>query len=321
MTDQHLDGDRTGERQQAVLLTDMDLPSIFHTSDAESLLGQRRQVRVTATLLALTVAAALSATITVKITAHRIDIGGVLAALAFLLALGCAGYLQRRRPERSWYGGRAIAESARTLAWLYAVGGGLFNVRTCNRPDDELIAKFGLIAERFGLSGLSDPKTDNQITENMRAVRSSSLEERRSAYLAGRIEAQIDWYKRKAAWNARQENAWRGTILALLGIGLGAAVARVAGLLTFNLLGLAAVMVAATVAWLEAKDHGTLAEAYAATEIDLALAKDRAEKITEDFEDSEDAWSQFVERAEHAISREHTLWLARGGARYPIAAR
>jgi hypothetical protein len=128
----------------------------------------------------------------------------------------------------------------------------------------------------------------------------------------------MDWYKRKAAWNARQENAWRGAILVLLGVGLAAAVARVAGLLTFNLLGLAAVMVAATVAWLEAKNHGTLAEAYAATEIDLALAKDRALQITEG---SEDAWSQFVERAEHAISREHTLWLARGGARYPLAAR
>lgn len=321
MTDQHLDRDHISERSQAVPLTDMDLPSIFRASDAESLLGQRRQVRITATLLALTVAAAISATITVKVTAHHIDVGGVLAALAFLLGLGCVGYLQRRRPERSWYGGRAIAESARTLAWLYAVGGGLFNVITCNRPDDELIAKFDLIAERFDLPGLSDPITDNQITENMRAVRSSSLEQRRSAYLAGRIEAQMDWYERKAAWNARQENAWRGAILVLLSIGLAAAIARVASLLTFNLLSLAAVTVAATVAWLEAKDHGTLAEAYAATAIDLDLAKDRALKITKDSEDAEDAWSQFVERAEHAISREHTLWLARGGARYPLAAR
>ena len=37
-------------------------------------------------------------------------------------------------------------------------------------------------------------------------------------------------------------------------------------------------------------------------------------------EDSENAWSQFVEGAEQAISREHTLWLARGGARFPLAA-
>jgi len=317
MADQRVNGDLTGERQRAVLLTDKDLPGIFRTSDSASLLGQRRQVRATATLLLLTVVAAISATITVKVTAHHIDVGGLLAALAFLLALGCGLYLRRWRPERPWYGGRAIAESARTLAWLYAVGGGLFNVRTCNRPDDELRAKFGLIAERFGPLALSDPITDDQITDNMRVVRSSSLEERRTAYLAGRIEAQMDWYKRKAAWNARQENAWRGAILVLLGIGLAAAVARVAGVLTFNLLGLAAVMVAATVAWLEAKDHGTLAEAYAVTEIDLSLTKDRALMIT----DSEDAWSQFVERAEHAISREHTLWLARGGARYPLAAR
>jgi hypothetical protein len=93
MTDQHLDGNLTGERRQTALLTDTDLPGIFRASDAESLHGQRRQVRVTATLLALTVAAAISATITVKVTPHHIDVGGMLAALAFLLGLGCAGYL------------------------------------------------------------------------------------------------------------------------------------------------------------------------------------------------------------------------------------
>src|SRR5579863_143529 len=115
-----LDGDMAVQRHRAVLLTDGDLPSIFRTSDSASLLGQRRQVRATAILLGLTVAAATSSTITVKVTSHHIDVGGVLAMLAFLLALGCGGYLQRWRPERSWYGGRAIAESARTLAWLYA---------------------------------------------------------------------------------------------------------------------------------------------------------------------------------------------------------
>jgi hypothetical protein len=317
MTDRHLDGDLAGEQHQTVVLSDTDLPSIFRTSDSASLLAQRKQVRATAALLALTVAAAVSATITVKVTAHRIDVGGVLAAVAFLLALVCGIYLQRSRPERPWYFGRAAAESARTLAWLYAVGGGLFNVDTCNRPDDELLAKLRLIAERFGQPMPAELTPDDQITKNMRAVRSSSLEERRSAYLAGRIEAQIYWYRQRADWNARRGNVWRYAILGLLGIGLVAAIVRVVGMLTFNLLGLAAVMVAATVAWLEAKDHGTLAEAYAVTAFDLDLARDRAERITED---SEDAWSQFVERAEHAISREHTLWLARGGARYPLAA-
>lgn len=317
MTDRHLDECLADRRQQVVVLTDTDLPRIFRSSDSASLLGQRRQIRVTAALLVLTVAAAASGTITARVTAHRIDVGGVLAALAFLLAFGCGIYLLRRRPERSWYGGRAAAESARTLAWLYAVGGGLFNVCSCSRPDDELIARYGQIAERFGRPVPSSPISDYQITENMRAVRSSSLEARKSAYLAGRIESQMAWYRHKADWNAKRESAWHCVILVLLGIGLAAAIARVAGVLTFNLLGLAAAMVTSMVAWLEAKNHGTLAEAYAVTAIDLALTRDQALEITED---SEDTWSQFVERAEHAISREHTLWLARGGARYPLAA-
>ena len=112
MADQLLDGDLADGRRRAAPLTDTDLPGIFRASDDVSLLGQRRQVRGTATLLILTVAAAISATITAKVTTHHIDVGGVLSALAFLLAIGCGIYLQRKRPERRWYGGRAIAESA-----------------------------------------------------------------------------------------------------------------------------------------------------------------------------------------------------------------
>ena len=320
MADQLLDGDLADGRRRAAPLTDTDLPGIFRASDDVSLLGQRRQVRGTATLLILTVAAAISATITAKVTTHHIDVGGVLSALAFLLAIGCGIYLQRKRPERRWYGGRAIAESARTLAWLYAVGGGLFNVVTCDEPDNELVARFGLIAEKFGGPMLPDSASDGQITDNMRAVRQSSLEARKTAYLAGRIDAQINWYRQKAAWNAKRENIWRGAILLVLGIGLLAAIAKAANMMTFNLLGVAAVLAATTVAWLEAKDHSMLAAAYGVTATELDLARDGVQKISTDSEDSENAWSQFVEGAEQAISREHTLWLARGGARFPLAA-
>ena len=49
----------------------------------------------------------------------------------------------------------------------------------------------------------------------------------------------------------------------MLGIGLLAAIAKAANMMTFNLLGVAAVLAATTVAWLEAKDHSMLAAARA----------------------------------------------------------
>ena len=51
MADQLLDGDLADGRRRAAPLTDTDLPGIFRASDDVSLLGQRRQVRGTATLL------------------------------------------------------------------------------------------------------------------------------------------------------------------------------------------------------------------------------------------------------------------------------
>jgi hypothetical protein len=269
-------------------------------------------VQVTRIILILTVIAAISGSVTLKVTARHIDIGGILSGAAFVLALVGGIYLLQVRPERAWYDGRAVAESARTLAWLYAVGGGAFSVTTCRHPDVDLLDRLSRIAEQ--LRRLALPVMTHQITDNMRAVRASSFAVRKQVYISGRIKVELEWYTRKAEWNARQENIWRGITLSLQGLGLIAAIARITGWLTFDLLGVIAAGVAAAAAWLAAKDHGTLAEAYSVTALDLSLARDRAVQITDDI--SEYDWSQFVETAERAISREHTLWLARGGIQW-----
>jgi len=301
-------------QEQVLILTDADLPSFFRASDAASLCGQRHRVRAIAVILALTVLAALAATITLKVTGRHIDVGAVISGVAFALSIVGGIYLLQMRPEKAWYDGRAGAESARTLAWLYAVGGGLFNINSCQDPDGELLDQLGMIAKQLGRLALSAEGIGHQITEKMRIVRGSSLADRKAAYVTGRIDAQLQWYQGRCEWNARREESWRRVTLSLQGAGLAAAIARISGLLTIDLLGLIAAGVAATSAWLEAKDHGTLAEAYSITAVDLSLARERALKILDDA--SEDSWSRFVEGAEQAISREHTLWLARGGVRW-----
>jgi SMODS and SLOG-associating 2TM effector domain 3/SMODS and SLOG-associating 2TM effector domain 1 len=297
-----------------LILTDTQLPSFFRASDAASMRGQRQSIRTTAVVLTLTVSAALAATITVRVTLRDIDIGAIISGLAFALAIVGSIYLLQMRPEKAWYDGRAGAESARTLAWLYAVGGAPFNIDGCEDPDGELLEQLGLIAKQLGRLALS-AEVGYQITDKMRMVRASSLASRKTAYMVGRIEAELEWYQRKAEWNAKREDVWRRVTLGLQGIGLAVAIARVSGLLTIDLLGLIAAAVAATSAWLEAKDYGTLAEAYSITAVDLSLARERALNLIND--PSEENWSRFVEGAELAISREHTLWLARGGVRWP----
>jgi hypothetical protein len=306
--------DLSGEQGQGSVPGDLDLPGFFRASDAASRAGQRRRVRTVAIILVLTVLAAISGTFTFKVTSKHIDVGGVISGLTFLIALGCSIYLLLTKPERDWYEGRAGAESARTLAWLYMVGGDPFGVASCADPDDELINRLEIIAKQLRELALSPEETGTQITDAMRAIRGSSLGERKATYLRGRIDDQLGWYKKKAAFNKRQEKFWLGLTLVLQGYGLAVAFARVFNVLNFDLLGVVAAAVAATAAWIEAKDHATLGSAYGITATDLWMARERALMLANN--SSEPAWSNFVETAELAISREHTLWLARGGVHW-----
>lgn len=62
----------------------------------------------------------------------------------------------------------------------------------------------------------------------------------------------------------------------------------------------------AVLAWLQIRRHQELAQSYAVASHELALAESRARHVR-----SEEELARFVGDAEAAISREHTLWIAR----------
>jgi hypothetical protein len=62
----------------------------------------------------------------------------------------------------------------------------------------------------------------------------------------------------------------------------------------------------ALIAWLQLKQHKELAQSYAVAEIELGFIEEKARHVMTDRE-----FSDFVSDAENAISREHTLWIAR----------
>jgi hypothetical protein len=139
----------------------------------------------------------------------------------------------------------------------------------------------------------------------MNTTRALSDAERRRLYLDARVLDQQHWYAAKAKYNRRRARQWR-TTLVLLEFG-GAAISLVeattrTGLFVAPLL---AAVAGSVVAWLETKQHDSLARAYSAAVRDLASARLRLELVT-----TEEAWATEVGDAEEAISREHTVWLA-----------
>ena len=65
----------------------------------------------------------------------------------------------------------------------------------------------------------------------------------------------------------------------------------------------------AATAWTQTRQHVVLEASYADAAIDLANARERLER-----EMTEDEWAEEVGTAEEAISREHTMWIARSSS-------
>ena len=175
-------------------------PALFYAANAASESAQRWFLRLSACRLwALVTVAALAALV------GLIDRWSASIALVPIsVALFAEIMLWARRPEQRWYQARAVAESAKTLAWRYQVGGRpLGRQVTDHEADTELIARLRGLLDEF--HDLPLPAThQDQVTAHMRELRSLPLEERIAAYRKGRIEDQRAWYADKADWNRKR---------------------------------------------------------------------------------------------------------------------
>ena len=160
-----------------------------------------------------------------------------------------------------------------------------------------------------------DPDDGEQITGTMRDLRARPFAQRRDAYVAGRITDQRGWYARKAARADRLNTTFLLATIALEFAGLVAAAVRAAGLIDLDLLGILAAITGGVASWVQTRQWGTLARSYAIAANELATIGGQAHDVTEE------AWPRFVDEAEEAISREHTLWRSsRGVLGRPTAA-
>lgn len=286
-----------------------DFPALYRSADRASLAAQRRfLVALRVRLVGLLLAAVGGA---ITWAAGRVELGGMLALLAFLLALGAELYNAVLRPDRSWYEGRAAAESVKTLTWRYVVKGESFEDAVALQTDRTFVQELREVLQDLDDLELStNDETESQITQKMRSLRTQDFTARRELYLNGRLRDQQGWYSRKARWNDKRRRMWllSSIVVELAGVVVGAA--RAFGVLDVDLLGVLAAIAAIITAWVQAKQHETLATAYGVTAQELASVASEAEALTD-----EGSWARFVDEAEEAISREHTLWRASRGLR------
>lgn len=283
------------------------LPEAFTVADRMSLQGQRNTVRATAARLLLSIFAALAlalAPLWPSELFHRDEVEtlALAAAVLFLAALLVEIRLIRRRPEREWYDGRAVAESAKTLAWRYAVGGLPYPVDqdagpALKRDMHNLTTDVAPLREAVAGATVS--------TEWMEELRSRDFATRRNAYLRYRIEEQQAWYSRKAAYNAQRAKWWSFGLLAAETAGVILAALKSLAFVSIDLASLASALIASGGAWLAVKQYESVAAAYRLASRELNSVKHHLLSVN-----SEDMWAAEAADAEEAISREHTMWRA-----------
>ena len=200
-----------------------------------------------------------------------------------------------------------VAESARSLAWRYAAGGDPFP--RSNDADADAVFAEQIAEARTRAHGLFDHGEGDEITATMRTARALPLKERQRQYLQYRIDDQVAWYSNKSVLNGQKADLWRRASGFANGVGITAAFVQFMEWVTIDLIGFAAAAAGAATAWTQTRQHVVLQASYADAAIDLANARERLAR-----EMSEDEWAEEVGTAEEAISREHTMWIARSSS-------
>ena len=232
----------------------------------------------------------------------------ILSILLVILA-GLFVYKTVKKLDQDWYRCRALAESVKTSTWRFAMRAHPFaDTENIESPKAEFrnLLRDILQANRSIAENLHSDETE-QVTASMIEIRKLSLKERIAFYVGHRIDDQRSWYAKKSSANKEAQRRWFWLTIIIY---VGAAISLNADQLGFPQATLAfdpmIVLVTSALGWLQMKRHGELTASYNLTAHEIGIIRGNSDAIK-----TESEFSDFVNEAELAFSREHTQWVAR----------
>lgn len=294
-------------------MTANDYPALYLRSDGASLRAQRTFLTLQA--IYLTILILVSALGAISMLSTDPDGNSLHVLIAIVLAVGLLDLwiLRARADDKVWFDARAVAESVKTATWRYMMKVPPFNAD--NVADAQFVSHLREIREaRPALAARVATESEHiahVISETMRRLRSSSLEERRRYYIDHRLLNQEAWYRRKAAHNLRLASCvfWLMTLMQTSAL-IIAILRTSASAFTWNATAVLMTLTAVVLAWSQLKRFRELGQSYAlaASELQELTAIATGKPQPSQFE-------QVIEQCENSISREHTLWCARRDVR------
>ncbi len=232
----------------------------------------------------------------------------ILSILLVILA-GLFVYKTVKKLDQDWYRCRALAESVKTSTWRFAMRAHPFaETENIESPKAEFrnLLRDILQANSGIAENLSSDETE-QVTASMIKIRKLSLKDRIAFYVENRIDDQRSWYAKKSTKNKAAQRRWFWLTIIIY---IGSAISLNADKLGFPQATLAfdpmIVLVTSALGWLQMKRHGELTASYNLTAHEIGIIRGNSDSVK-----TEEQFSDFVNEAELAFSREHTQWVAR----------
>jgi hypothetical protein len=282
-----------------------DYPALYDSANNASLTSQKYYLLGMKWYIGLSIAAAF-----LSIYIKESTLAGILASIMFFAILFLTIFQAVKRYDRTWYNGRAVAESVKTRTWRfitraepYIDNESVNNVREefCNDLKDILDQN-----RELGSFLSHESVTKDTITQSMLEIRKFSLTDRLNYYVSNRINEQRNWYHTKASYNKELAKNWFIGLIVINSIIIILLLIEV-GYGFYNLPTPALIVVGSSiVSWTQIKKYQDLATSYGLTAHEIGIIKDQSFKVQ-----GEKELSGFVKDAENAFSREHTQWVAR----------
>lgn len=284
-------------------MTEIDFPPLYEAADDASKKAQKKFLwALGGNLTLLVVAAAMSVANVQTSYFALLQMAPLVGTLMLTL------YLAVMRPQRIWYGTRALAESVKTVSWRYVMRAEPFTRDEASDRDHFKDSLTDIFTTNTNISAHAvTMASGSQITQEMTRVRNLPLQQRIDVYEAERVEDQQGWYSRKARLNQRSSTLWFSGLILMNLLALGFAAAKVAHpTVNYWPTDILVAAAASVMAWIQTKRFQELAASYTLTAHEIGLLR-----IALPNPPTTDKFSKYVGDAENAFSREHTQWQAR----------
>lgn len=286
-------------------VNDSDLPGLFQSADAASNEAQWKYFFALKTYLIVLITASFFAYYSLTTSTNAI-----ISASLFLITLGITIWLNVKKPEKTWYEARALAESVKTRSWRWMM---------CSEPYD--FNKDNIVVSKQFVSDLKQILEQNRyigseignvagpqapITMKMKLIRSMPFEKRLEIYEKQRIENQATFYSKRAISTRKKSSFWFWVMISVQSLAILLLLLKIKDPQTSLPVASLAVCASSALSWTQAKKHKDLSASYALAAHEIVLIKAEAISVK-----SEKELVEFVIDSENAFSREHTQWVAR----------